>query len=103
MSALESRHSRLRFDCPLSATRGSRALPAGTHDARNSCSQQHSPSYHTTSVILGHFTFSTGGIAQVPSIAVLRGEYSRAWRENGWAGVGSQFDSLSAPGFSLWR
>ena len=32
---------------------------------------------------LGHFTFSTGGIAQVPSIAALRGEYSRAWRENG--------------------
>ena len=48
-------------------------------------------------------TFSTGGIAQVPSIAALRGEYSRAWRENGWAGVGSQFASLSAPGFSLWR
>jgi len=32
---------------------------------------------------LGHFTFSTGGIAQVPSIAAFRGEYSRAWRENG--------------------
>jgi len=51
----------------------------------------------------GYFTCCTGGIAQVPSIAALRGEYSRAWREKGWAGVGSQFDSLSAPGFSLWR
>jgi hypothetical protein len=29
----------------------------------------------------------------VPSIAALRGEYSRAWRENCWAGVGSQFEA----------
>ena len=31
-----------------------------------------------TSADLAHFTFSTGGIAQVPSIAAFRGEYSRA-------------------------
>ena len=53
--------------------------------------------------MFAQYTFSTGGIAQVPSIAVLRGEYSRAWRENGSTGIGSQFDSLSAPGFSFCK
>src|SRR5262245_17141099 len=50
-----------------------------------------------------HFTCLTGGIAQVPSSAAERGEYRRAWMENGWVGIGSQFDSLSAPGLRLWR